>query len=443
MPKRDIANFDVSVRAASELDYILDEKKRSEAAPRISVQQAVAQPRIYNAGLTRTTTRVLFISQDITLLNPEKQTLDGFLNVSELFEEVHILILRQGIEAKNPVLRVAPNVWLYTASAKFWFQVPFAGVKMAQEQLVFAAGFRPDLIVARDPFESAYVAYKIAEQYERSAQLHILEDYTTSEFAHRTKHVFLRRLAAKYLIKKFASVRVASSALEHLLAKWATIPDLRVLPRFNNYEAITKAAQTIDLREKYKPFVFILLFVGKLSHSSTLFRAIDAARFVLKNPRVGLVVVGDGPAKGEFQKRTKILGIEEQVVFDTKTEDIVPLLKSANILLATDTDLDSDEVIMKAAAAGVPMIMSRTPKREDLFEHGVSAYLCEETDVQAFTDRINDLLNNVGLRRVFSDRAELMIREKFHQDWQEYAESYRTSIEQALFAESDDEAEQA
>ena len=443
MAKRDIVNFDASDRAASELEYVLKKNNKTEDAPRISATEAMSQARVFQSDIARTTTRVLFVSQDASLLNPEKQSLDGFLNLHELFQEVHILILRQGIKAKNPVLRAASNVWLYTASSRYWWGIPSAGIRLAEEQMVFAAGFRPDLIVARDPFESAWVAHKIARQYERPAQVHILEDYTTQEFAKRYQHVFLRRLLAKYIIKKFASVRVMSSALEHMLAKRFTIPDLSILPRYNNYEAIMNAKPTLDLKNKYRPFVFIMLYVGKLSHTSTLFRAIDAARFVLKNPRVGLVVLGDGPAKSEFQKRTKLLGIEDQVVFDSRTEDIIPHLKSSNLLLATDTDEDSDEVVLKAAAAGLPMIMSRTPKREELFEHGVSAYLCEETDVQAFTDRISEMLNNFGMRRVLSDNAQMIIKEKFHQDAREYAEAYRTSIEQALFVEADDQAEQS
>lgn len=439
MAKRDIVNFDASDRAASELEYVLKKDTKAEAAPRISVAEAISQPRVFQMDSTRTTTRVLFVSQDASLLNPEKQSLDGFLNLHELFQEVHVLILRQGIEAKNPVFRVARNVWLYTASSRYWWAIPSAGIKLVEEQMVFAAGFRPDLIVARDPFESAIVAHKVARQYERPAQVHVLEDYTTSDFSKRYRHPFFRRLMAKHMIKKFASVRVVSFAVENMLAKRFTIPDLRMLPRFNNYEAIMNAQPTIDLKDIYKPFVFIILFVGKLSHNSTLFRAIDAARFVLKNPRVGLVILGDGPAKSEFQKRTKLLGIEEQVVFDSSTKDIVPHLKSANLLLATDTDPDSDDVVLQAAAAGLPIVMSRTPKREELFEHGVSAYLCEETDVQAFTDRISEMLNNFGIRRVLSDNAQEMMRETFHQDAREYTEAYRTSIEQALFAESDDE----
>ena len=151
MAKRDIVNFDASDRAASELEYVLKKDTKAEAAPRISVAEAISQPRVFQMDSTRTTTRVLFVSQDASLLNPEKQSLDGFLNLHELFQEVHVLILRQGIEAKNPVFRVARNVWLYTASSRYWWAIPSAGIKLVEEQMVFAAGFRPLPKPARIP----------------------------------------------------------------------------------------------------------------------------------------------------------------------------------------------------------------------------------------------------------------------------------------------------
>ena len=444
MAKKDLSNFDASARASSELEYVLrSNKNKAEAPPRVSVQDALRQAPVFKSSETRNVTRVLFISQDSTLLNPATQSLDGFLDLSDLFDEVHIVILRQGIAPKNPVLRVSSNVWMYTASAAVWWLTPRAGIKLIEEQLVFAAGFRPDLIVAHDPFESAIVAYKVAERFKRPVQLHILEDYSIRDFIQKSPHNFWRRFIPRFVIDHFPSVRTATSTIERMLAKRFAVSDLSVLPRFQNYDAIMEAKASLDLKEIYKPFVFIIIFVGKLTYESTLYRAIDAARFVLRNPRVGMVVVGDGPAKGEFQKRTKLLGIEKQVVFETREVDTTAYLKSANLLIATDTDNDSEELVLQAAAAGVPMVMSRTEKREDLFEHGVSGYLCEQVDVQAFADRINDILNNVALRQQFSEAAQAMVVEKFHQNLNDYQDSYRTSIEQAMFVESDEAKQEA
>tara|TARA_B100000508_G_scaffold129572_1_gene116109 strand:- start:749 stop:2086 length:1338 start_codon:yes stop_codon:yes gene_type:complete len=441
MARKDLSHRDASAHAASQLEYLIRSGKdlSENAVSKISPEEAMGHAPVFEAESKREVTRVLFISRNTELLNPAQQSLDGYVDLSDLFDEVHIVILRQGIVPKNPVLRVAPNVWLYTAAAKYWWKTPKAALEMIDQQLVFANGFRPDLVVARDPFESAYVARKVGEKYGRTTQLHILEDYTTRDFVTRERHNFWRRFIPRFTVPHFVSVRTLTGNIQNFLQRKFTIPDVDTLPRYQNYESLIDLQTDLDLKEKYKPAIFTLLFVGKLGHECTLFRALDAARFVLKNPRVAMVVIGDGVARGEFQKRTKVLEIEKQVIFETKVSDSVPYLKSANLLVVTDTDTDSEELVLKGAASGIPMVMARTEKREDLFDHGESAFLCDPADVQAFTDKINDLLNDVALREQFIRKGQEMIREKFHNDPAQYKEAYRTSIEQAFFVESDED----
>ena len=443
MARRDLSKYDASTHAASELDYIIKSKNldAESAVPMVSVKQAMSGRRIFEATSTRNITRVLFISQNSELLNPTQQSLDGYIDVSNLFDEVHILILRYGIPAKNPVLRVADNVWLYTVSVKHWWHMLGAVKDIIKNQLEFASGFRPDLIVARDPFESAVMAYKLGKIYNRATQLHLLEDYTSVDFTKQSNENQIRFWLANYIVPKFQSVRTLTSTMQSILQRKFTIPDIDILPRYQNFEALIDNKATIDLKAKYRPFIFFLVFSGQLDYGSSLYRVIDAARFVLRNPRVGLVVLGDGLARGEFEKRAKILGIERQVVFVGKVSDVVPYLKSGNMLIVSDTDTDSEELVLKGAAAGIPMIMSRTDKREDVFEHGESAFLCEDADVQAFSDRINDLLNDINLRKLFIENGQELIRQKFHSDPHEYQEAYRASIEQAFFVGAEEESE--
>jgi glycosyltransferase involved in cell wall biosynthesis len=436
MARPDLSRFDASTRASAELEYVLRDTKKTDSVHQISVDRALKQPRVVQEKVKRTITRILFISQDASLLNPEMQSLDGFLNLSELFDEVHILILRQGIEAKNPVLRVASNVWIYTATSRLWSGMLHQGIKTAEDQLVFATGFRPDLIVARDPHESAFVAHRLAKKFNVKAQVHILENFFHRDFAKKYHHYRLKRLLASFLIKRFTSVRTSSDSLRNYFSKKYHILDIETLPQFNDYESIMQAPVTLDLKDTYKPFVFMMLYVGSLSHQSTFFRAIDAARFALKNPRVGMLVLGSGAAKDEFVKRAKILGVEKQIVFESKVTDIVPYLKAAQLLVVTDTDAFSDELSLKAAAAGIPLVAAKTEQRLELFEDNVSAYLCDETDTQLFADRINQLLNSVAERKVLAERARLMILENFHHDKEFYQELYRNSIERALVVET-------
>lgn len=439
MARRDLSKIDAADFERSSLEYVLKKEKEKQDDTRyLSVDEALHGDSVYEVASSRDITRVLFISQDESLLNPTKQSLDGYTNLTDLFDEVHILILRQGIPAKNPVLRIDKNLWLYTATAKDWWQTPAAGTKLIERELVFADGFRADIIVARDPFESAYLGKRLASKYGRPLQVHVLEDYTKADFLAKNRHNRWRRYLPRFTLRNVPSVRTSTRAVYEILAKRFAIQNLALLPKFNNYEALRKAEPTIDLRTTYKPFVFILLYEGKLDHGAALHRAIDAARFGLKNPHIGMLVLGDGPAKKEFEERAKLLGVREQVVFISDIKDDTPYLKSANVLIVPDTTPESEEVVLRGAAAGIPMVLARTKIREDLFTDGESALLCEPTAVDEFSLKLNILMNDIPLRRQLTQAATEMIQSKFHEDPDAYRAAYRESIEEVLFL-SDEE----
>jgi glycosyltransferase involved in cell wall biosynthesis len=440
---RNLSRFDASEYERSSLEYVLEkERAKEDTTTYLPVEEAMRADAVYQVKSSRDITRVLFISQDESLLNPTQQSLDGYTNLADLFDEVHILILRQGIPAKNPVLRLAKNMWLYTAAHKDWWGTPYSGNLLVEAQLVFADGFRPDIIVARDPFESAVLAVYLGRKYKRPVQLHVLEDYTSAEFLAKNRHNRWRRYLPRFTVPRVRSVRTSTNILYKQLVKSFKVEDMAVLPRFHNYEGLISMEDTIDLRAKYKPFVFIMLYVGTLSHDSALHKAIDAARFGLKNPHIGLIVIGDGPAKKEFEDRAKALGIREQIVFETNIKDDIPYLKSANLLIVPDINAESEEVVLRAAGAGLPMVLARTPQREDVFSDGESALLCAPDNIDEFSLKLNIMMNDIELRKHIADFAQEMIRSKFHEDPDRYQTAYRESIEEVLFLDQGDSVEE-
>lgn len=437
MARRDLYFKDASNREAVEIEYALRRNQlgSNPEIHKVTVQEALSGKRVVQAPGERDVTRVLFISYNTDLLNPTTQSLDGYITLSDLFEEVHILILREGIKPRFPVLRVSRNVWIHTAAANTWWLTPKAGFDLVERELVFAGGFRPDLVVARDPFESAWLASKLGKRFGVPTQLHVTEDYSTGAFIKKDPRNYLRLFLPHFTIPRFASVRALTNPIFERVKKHFEVQDLKLLPRFQNYQALIGSTEHIDLKSKYRPIDFMMLYVGKLEYESTLYRALDAARFALTKPTVGMLVLGDGPARNEFQKRAKILEVETQVIFESKAKDSVSYLKSADILVVTDTDAASEEIVLKGAAAGIPMVMSRTDKREDIFVAGESAFLCDPEDVQEFTNRINDLINDAELRSRFITAGQQIIETKFHNDKEEYRHAYRTSIEETFFVE--------
>jgi glycosyltransferase involved in cell wall biosynthesis len=431
MNRNDLSKQDISVRQQAALDSVLRE---ATAAPKVSVSDARNDKSVYEVHSNREAVRLLFISRDTTLLNQTQQSLDGYLALGEVFDEVHIVILRPGIAAKTPILRVTANVWIYIATATHWWQTPFAALKMIAEQLVFAEGFRPDLIVARDPFECALVAYIAGQQYNRPIQLHVTDDFTSDTVMNQFSHAWMRKKIAHHLLPLFPSIRTTTNQLrEKIAATHPGIPDLSTLPRLNNYENFFNEPIQINLKNKYHGFSFVFLYFGALTHKSSLPLVLDAMRDILSNPRIGLVVVGDGAYRDDLIRKTKTLKISEQVIFEKTADDFSGYLKTADALIVTDIDAVADEIVIRGAVVGIPVVCVRTPLREDLFTQGESALFCDPSidSIAAYTQL---LLDDFDGRQRLRYLARATIASRLLQDKSEYKYMFKTSVEQGLFA---------
>lgn len=436
---------DPSKRAGSILDHIL-ENTTEEALAQQEVQSSV-EIEMLKAPLVehqsdRSRSRVLFLTRDVSVLEQNTMQQLHFLSLSEVFDEVHILVLCEAWEAKPGAYRLGKNIWAYTTSVKYWWQQMFAASALADSQLKFSDGFRPDIVVALDPFESGLSGLLIAEKFDREFQVHITEDFYIPEFKKKNKSNAWRLRIASHVLKRTASVRVSTEIIKGQIAKkFPKLNDITLLPRHYDIQTILKATEEKEAGDAFPQYAFVILFVGKLDHDSTLFRAMDASRSILTAKSIGLAVVGDGPNSKEFQKRAEILGIQEQVLFQKDSTALISYLKSADVLLATDVTEASDEIVIKAAAAGLPIIASRTELRNDLFVDGESAFLCNKDDTVEFSEKLVKFLNANSLRTQFANNARDTIKTRLHEDPDAFKLAYRDSIERVFSEEAPAEAE--
>lgn len=433
---------DPSKKAANILDYVLDDTSKEVIAERevqSSVEEELVKAPIAERTSNRKQSRVLFITRSIGILEPNSTEQLHYKNVASMFDEVHIIVLAESWQAKKGVERLGTNIWAYTTSGKYWWMQPFIASSIAHSQLRFADGFRPDVVVALDPFESGLSGLFIAEKYNREFQVHITEDLYDPEFVQKDANNKWRLRIASYVLKRTQSVRLSTTTIkESISKKFQHIKDIALLPRHYDIQTIMAAAESIiDTKDIFPQFSFVVLFAGKLDHESTLFRALDAARSILSSPRIGLIVVGDGPMKKEFQKRAEILGIQKQVIFDRDENKLISYLKAADVLLCTDTTEASDEMVIKAAAAGLPIIGAITELRADLFTDGESIFLCQKEDTIDFSQKLVKFLNVNSLRAQFSTNAKDVIKSRLHEDPDAYKIAYKDSIEMVFSTEEE------
>lgn len=436
---------DISDRAASALAYSLTEAERAAAAEdQIGVEEAIADVPVLEYDSGRSRTRVLFVTGDTTFIDPTNNALDMFYDVSKQFDEMHIIVLRQGIKPRSPVLRVRENIWIYVAHADFWWWTPvIASEVVAKNELVFAEGFRPDVVVALEPYEAGFAALRIGKLYDRPVQVQVREDFFVPAFKRRRPNNAWRQLLAKYVLKRTFHVVAATESIEEKLSGKLGLPGpfLR-LPQFHHFAELRDAPVNVDLHAKYPDYEFIMLFVGPLTYESRIHKLIDAIKHKLANPRVGLIVVGSGRAKQELKEKVEKIGIITQVAFIEDTKEVASYLKTADLLLVPDTDGDSNETTMRGAVVGIPMIMAETEQRQDLFNDGESAFLCDEGDAECMAKKLNSFMHEPETYiPKFKEELARVVKQKLYEDPLSYRQSYRDTIESVFKLENYDESE--
>ncbi len=434
---------DPSAKAGAVLEYVLnDEPKIEEVVTDLKPQSAIEEeltkkPLVASAASARSQSRVLFITQDVSVLIEGSLQQLHYKNLSTIFDEIHIIVLCESWQARRDVVRLEKNMWAYSTAARFWWLQPFVVEDIARSQLQFTDGFRPDCIIALDPFEAGICGMLLASYYKREFQVHVCEDFLLPEFKKKLPENRRKVFMASIVLRRSRSVRVSTLVLKNTLAKkFAHIKDLALLPRQYDVKSIIAATENLPAGDLFPQFTLVVLFVGVLDHESTLFRAMDACRTILQSPKVALVVVGDGPAKKEFQKRAEILGIRKQVLFESDTAKTIPYMQSSDIFICSDTTEASEEVVISAAAVGIPLLLAKTALRNDLFVDGESGFLCDKEDTIDFFHKLGKFVNESSLRTQFATNAKDVIKTRLHEDPEAYKLAYRDTIEGIFIVDS-------
>jgi glycosyltransferase involved in cell wall biosynthesis len=459
--------LDPSVKAAEHLSSLMDEagehedivildeelKTRKEETP-VSVEESVEEEvapipeaRTVTAGAARVSdsvlevvserdsVRLLIFTKNVAMRQLGSLAQKRLLELSGIFAEIHVIILNEQAEETVPTVRLTENVWIYSTESVHWWKIGFDAYRIANEQLVFAGGFRADIVVAEDPFESAAAAHFIADKYDRPLQVHVLEDIYDEEFKDRDEHNIWRLFIARYVLHRADCIRTTSDFVrsrivdEHPKLEQFT----ETLPVYYNLEAWRDMSPTINLKEKYPQFKFIILHVSSMQTKSHTPEVIQGIAPILRlYPTIGLVVVGNGPYRSALEKQVIALGIQGQVEFEPVPDEIVSHMKSSNILIHLSEDPNEDTVVLEAATVKLPMIASTASIAGTLFKNEESAFLCDGADPACVSYYTKSFLNDNQSRSRLAMNAQEAVFQRIEQDYTAYLLAYRSSIERCV-----------
>ncbi|MED3625009.1 N-acetyl-alpha-D-glucosaminyl L-malate synthase BshA [Neobacillus thermocopriae] len=126
-----------------------------------------------------------------------------------------------------------------------------------------------------------------------------------------------------------------------------------------------------------------------------------------------LLLVGDGPEMTIVCKMTKQLGLEDQVMFLGKQENLEELYSISDLMLLLSEKESFGLAVLEAMACGVPCIGTKIGGIPEVIEHGKTGYICELGDIEDISNKAIALLNDLNLHQQFSMNAQEAVASRF------------------------------
>jgi len=122
---------------------------------------------------------------------------------------------------------------------------------------------------------------------------------------------------------------------------------------------------------------------------------IEAAKVLVNNYKdVVFVLVGDGWYRGQVEEKVADAGLEENIIFTGFREDIEEVMATFDIFVFTSLWEGLPQVLVQAAAVGIPILTFDVEGASEVVEDGINGYVIPSKDVDAFVDKASLLIEN-------------------------------------------------
>lgn len=348
--------------------------------------------------------KILSIGTDRKLFEKDSAVSLRSIQYGELVESMYIVVFT--LKSQNFVeTAIGNNIIVYptNSSSHFWYISD--AIKIGKKIIVDKKFIRgADVITCQDPSECGFIGWRIAKKFKLPFHLQVHTDFLSPYF----KTSFLQRLRviiAKFLLPRANGVRVVSERISNSIKK-ANIKlkhSAKILPIRVDVEAILKAQTEIrddsNLKKLFPDFKFIILMASRLTREKRISDAISVfARILMNHPHIGLCIVGEGPLKKELQNQCTKLKISKNVAFLGWRNDVLTLIKSANMFLSASEYEGYGMSIVEAGLSECPVLTTNVGIASDFLEHNKNSYICPVGDTLCMYEGVNKLIQNNAFR---------------------------------------------
>ncbi len=153
---------------------------------------------------------------------------------------------------------------------------------------------------------------------------------------------------------------------------------------------------------------------GRFDSGKRLDLVIDAfARVVESGTDAQLILIGDGEARESLEARVKRAGLQDRVRFTGLDPAARSWMSALDVFCFASIDEGLPNVVLEAAAAGVPIVAWRTDFLDEALQDGESAILVQSAGLEGYVQALAGLIADPAKRERVGRQARRSVLERF------------------------------
>jgi glycosyltransferase involved in cell wall biosynthesis len=157
---------------------------------------------------------------------------------------------------------------------------------------------------------------------------------------------------------------------------------------------------------------FVVGTVGRLARQKAPLDLLAGFRILAAGrPDAHLVLVGDGPQRGEVEREVAQAGLSDRVHLLGLRTDVPDILPAFDVFALASRWEGLPRVFPQAMAAGLPVVATRVGGAADAITPGENGWLVDVGDTPALASRLMALAADPALRRSMGERGRERVEE--------------------------------
>ncbi len=189
-----------------------------------------------------------------------------------------------------------------------------------------------------------------------------------------------------------------------------------------NGDLARKTREKLGFSPQDTLFVCIARLSAKKNHQLLLesFSAVKA-----KNPRIGLILVGDGPENANLKEFAYQRHLEKDVCFVGEVSNVYPYLLASDVFVLPSLEESLPISLLEACSCILPAIVSKVGDMPLVVRHGENGFVFNGTDPVLLSVLMAEMCQNKSLRKEMGVVSRKKIKKFYSSSEENYLNLYK------------------